>query len=135
MHTIGRSPRDEVDAWLSFEHPQRHVQGQGIARAAAIAIRGDHRDFGEPQQGLAQAPQALRSEAVVVADQDLHAVRVFECIKPGAALRLEPGKGASLYCFVRWSDDQKSPAARLADGARQARLSGLTSRRLREQEA
>jgi hypothetical protein len=100
MHAIGGCAGDEIDAGLSFEYAERHVQGQRIARPAAVAIRGHHRDFGKGEKGLPEAPDALRTEAVVVADQDFQAVKVFKCIEANIARGLEPIKGASLYCFV-----------------------------------
>ena len=100
MYAIGGRTGDEIDAGLSLEYAKRHVQGQRIARPAAVAIRGHDRDFGQCEKGLPEAPDTLRTEAVVVADQDFQAVKVFKCIKANIARGLEPIKGASLYCFV-----------------------------------
>jgi hypothetical protein len=100
VHAIGRRTGDVVDARLGLEYPQGYVQRQRITRAATITIRGHDRNLGEGQQGLPEAADALRTEAVIVADQDFQAVRVFKCIAPNIAWGLEPIKGASLYCFV-----------------------------------
>ena len=53
--------------------PQRHVEGQRIARPALVAVGGDHRHVGESGEGLAQAADAFGAKAVIVAHEDLHA--------------------------------------------------------------
>ena len=76
MNTVGRCAGDEVDAGLGFEYPQGDIEGQRIARATAIAVRRHDRYLGERCEGLPQAADAFRAEAVVVADQYFQAVRV-----------------------------------------------------------
>src|SRR2546423_638245 len=109
MHAIGRGTGDEIDTGLSLEYAKWHVQGQRIAGAAAVAIRGHHGDFGKRKKGLPEAPDALGTEAVVVADQDFQAVNIFKCVEANIARGLEPIKGASLYCFVSFQRRLREP--------------------------
>ena len=47
VHAVGRRALNVVDARLGLEHPQGHIEGQGVARATAIAVRRDDGDLGE----------------------------------------------------------------------------------------
>ena len=79
MHAVGGRARHEVHARLGLEHAQRHIEGEGIARAAFVAVRRDDRDLGQGGEGLAQAADALGAKAVVVTDQNLHLVNCVGC--------------------------------------------------------
>src|SRR5262249_53358708 len=83
--------------------------GQRVARTAAIAIGCHHGNFGERKEGLTEASDALRSETVVVTDQDFQAVRVFEPCNWNIALGRSPTKGASLYCGAGCSSALSPP--------------------------
>src|SRR3569833_1126210 len=74
MDAIGRSAGDIVNAGLGFEDAQRHVQGERITGAAAIAVRRHDRDghIGECGESLLQASDPGGAEAIVVTDQYLH---------------------------------------------------------------
>ena len=63
-----------VDAGLCFEHAQGYIEGQRIAGTTAVTVGGHdgHRHVGERREGLPQAANAFRAEAVVVAYQYLH---------------------------------------------------------------
>ena len=68
MYAVRGRAGHVVHTGLSLEDAQRDVERQRIARTAAIAIGCDHGDFSEGEKGLAEAADALRPEAVVVAD-------------------------------------------------------------------
>jgi hypothetical protein len=68
MNAVGGRTRDVVHARLCFEYTQRHVEGEGVARATAIAVWSydSHGHVCKGGKCLPQAADALRAEAVVV---------------------------------------------------------------------
>ena len=73
MHAVGGRAGDVVHAGLGLEQAQRHIEREGIAGAAAIAVRRHHRDLAErAASASAQARDALGPVAVIVADEYFH---------------------------------------------------------------
>src|SRR5690606_35905326 len=73
VDAVGGRAEHAPDLRLDLFHPQRHVQGQRVAGAGAVAVRGDDQDL------VAGIAQALREDAdaggidaVIVADQYAH---------------------------------------------------------------
>ena len=83
MDTISRRARDEIDPRLSLEHAQRDIERERIAGAATVAIGSDDGDLPQREKGLAEAANAFRTKAVIIADQYFHAVEVFEVVGRG----------------------------------------------------
>src|SRR6185312_10089898 len=72
VHAVGRRTLDVIDSRLGLEHAQRHVEGQGVARAAAIAIRRYDGDLGEACQRILEGADTEGAVAIIVADENLH---------------------------------------------------------------
>lgn len=72
MHAVGRGARNEIHPGFGLEDPQRHIEGEGVAGAASVAVRGDHRHLGKGGERGAQPVDTLGTVTIVVTDQDLH---------------------------------------------------------------
>src|SRR6266403_1139482 len=75
MHAVGRRPIDVVGVSVITRRTHRHVEGEGVARAAAIPIRshdghGAHRPHRSRKCG-----QALGTVAIVIRKKNFHEVK------------------------------------------------------------
>ncbi len=74
MHAVGRRARDAVTSVVHASDADRLIERQRITRAGAVAIRSDDGDAADDGQTLGQYAHARRVDAVIVGNQDSHAV-------------------------------------------------------------
>jgi len=72
VHAVGGRAHHEAHAGLGLEDPQRHIEREGVARAAAVAIRRDDGHLAQRRQLALQAADSFGAKAIVIAEQDLH---------------------------------------------------------------
>ena len=80
VDAVGRRAVDAPGVFVVANHADRHVQGQRIAGAGAVAVGRDHQHL---VAGLAQASgedaDAGGVDAIIVADQDTHGFEESPC--------------------------------------------------------
>ena len=72
MHAVRRGAVDVIKTILRARQLERAIQGQGIARAAAIAFRRDDGDVRNCAQYRGQFMQTGGEIAIVITQQDAH---------------------------------------------------------------
>jgi len=74
MHAVGRRAVDVIGIGVITRGAHRHIEGEGVARAAAIPIRSHD---GHGAQRLDRSPQrgqALRAVAIVIRKENFHEI-------------------------------------------------------------
>ncbi|MNF99969.1 hypothetical protein D3C84_828900 [compost metagenome] len=78
VHAVRRRALDRIAldpikaGFAEAGDPQRHLQRQGVTRAAAVAIRRHHYDLATGSQRRAEGTNALGVYAIVITDQNSH---------------------------------------------------------------
>ena len=72
MNTVGGRAIDEVKTVGRLPQRQRPIEGERVARAAAIALGRDHGCIAKVVQGVGQGRKAGREIAVVVTEENAH---------------------------------------------------------------
>lgn len=93
MHAVcRRAIHDEVFLRVICEHSQRHIECEGVARTASVAIRRNNGGLRDLTQSAAQCAQTVRAVTIVIADEDLQG-----CVGSNASL-CEIVSSAALAC-------------------------------------
>ena len=86
VHAVGRRALHEVDIGFGLADAQRHFERERVARAAAIAVRRDHRQVAEALERVAQRDDAARAVTIVVGYEDSHRRAIYSMRSGGGSL-------------------------------------------------
>src|SRR5687768_1363601 len=86
MHAVGGRALHVIDVRFGFADAQRHVEGEGIAGAAAIAIRRDHGEIAQALKRITQRDDAAGAVAIVIGDEDSHRRAIYSMRPHGGSL-------------------------------------------------